>query len=323
MQEFWLFPLAKHLKISLVIPMKDESNSINGVISSIDQQTLPPDEIILVDGGSTDNTIELAERLSLKNPKIKLIKTSQASPGRGRNIGIKNCKNDWVALTDAGIKLECDWLENLAEKLHENPQADIIYGNFSPVTETFFEKCAALTYVAPIRSNNTRGKSIASCLLKKTVWETVGGFPDMRAAEDLIFIEEAEAKGFKAAYSPEAKVYWNLRPDLVSTFRKFILYSKHNVWAGRQWDWHYGVLKQYLLLLPFIILAFLHSYWWLLAIPLWLFARTAKRVLPHRFEFGLAVVLNPMYFLFVMFLLMVIDLATFIGWGQAVLSSKN
>jgi hypothetical protein len=145
----------------------------------------------------------------------------------------------------------------------------------------------------------------------------------MRAAEDLKFIEDVEAAGFRVAFAPKAMVQWQLRPDVASTFQKFALYSKHNVWAGRQWDWHYGVAKQYLLIVPFVVLAIFHSWWWLLGILLWLSARTAKRILAHRYEFGIATLFNPLVFFGVAGLILVIDAATFLGWGQALMSKRT
>ncbi len=103
----------------------------------------------------------------------------------------------------------------------------------------------------------------------------------------------------------------------MSTFRKFVLYSKHNVWAGRQWDWHYGLLRQYLALVPFLLLTVLHSWWWLASLPMWLVARMAKRILAHRYEFGVAPLFNPITFFGVGFVVLLIDAATFVGWAQA------
>lgn len=310
-------------KISLVIPMKNENSSLAELINSIERQTYQPDEVILVDGGSTDGTAAIAERITKSNPKYKIIKTPQASPGRGRNIGAENAFCEWIAFTDAGIKLDSDWLKRLVEKALQNSDLDIVYGNFAPIINNTFVQSAALTYVPPLNADGNRGKSIASCLLKKKVWEAVGGFPDLRAAEDLIFMEQAEKFGFKHDFAPEAKVYWQLRPDVGSTFRKFVLYSKFNVWAGKQADWHYGIAKQYLIVLPFVLLAIFHSPWWLLAVALWLSARTVKRILPHRREHGFAPFYNPIILLGVGLLSLVIDAATFIGWGQAILYSHE
>lgn len=310
-------------EISLVIPVYNEEVSIEGLIENIRQQTCQPAEIIFVDGGSTDKTIEIIERTVSAQSNFKLIKTLRASPGKGRNIGVEHALYKWIIFTDAGITLDKNWIENLVKVRDGSPNADIIYGNYSPVADTFFEKCAAISYVPSLRKNQIRGKAIVSCLLKRSVWESVGGFPDLRAAEDLIFMEDAEKKGAIPAFAPDADVYWHLRPDIASTFRKFVLYSKYNVWAGRQWDWHYGVLKQYLVILLFIVLSVIQSPLWLIGVFLWLLARTAKRILPHRYEFGWMPLLNPVYFLSIMFLVVVIDIATFAGWVQAVLNREG
>ena len=310
------------LKISLVVPLYNEENSLGKLVESISRQTFQPDEIILVDGGSTDKTVEVFEELCSRNPVYKLVKTERATPGKGRNIGIENARNEWIALTDAGIKLNDDWLENLLQIVEENPSTVVVYGNFAPTVKNLFEKCAAFAYVYPQGENGIRGKFIASSLIKKEVWQKVGSFPDLRAAEDLMFMEEIERQGFSVAYAPKAMVYWQLRPDIFSTFRKFVLYSKHNVWINRQWDWHYGIVKQYLLVLPFLILTFLHSPWWLFGIVGWLLARTAKRISKHNHEFGWSAVFNPFIFFGTMFLILTIDVATFIGWIQAILQKK-
>ena len=311
------------LKVSLVIPVRNEAHSIELLIESIGRQSFAPDEVVLVDGGSTDATLEIVERLAVGNASLRLVKTEGATPGKGRNLGIEAAPNQWIALTDAGIRLDENWLKELVKA---SGDADIVYGNYTPdFDETrrggdasgLFQKCAALAYVPPQRADGIRGKFIASSLLKKKVWEAVGGFPDLRAAEDLMFMEQAEALGFRVEIAPKAMVYWSLRPDLASTFQKFVLYSKHNVWAGRQWDWHYGVLKQYLALVPFLLLAAFLSWWSLLAFPLWLFARSAKRIFMHRYEHGLAPLFNPMVVFGVALLVLVIDAATFVGWAQA------
>lgn len=311
------------LKVSLVIPLKNESGSLDELIVSITKQSFQPDEIILVDGGSTDNTVEITEQLTRKNQKIKLIQTTQASPGKGRNIGIENAENEWIALTDAGIKLEKDWLKNLVQEVENNPDLDVVYGNYSPIINSFFDQCAAICYVPRLSKNSIRGKSVATILLKKKVWQEVGGFPDLRAAEDLMFLEAVNNRNFQTASAPDAMVFWQLRPDLPSTFEKFIVYSKHNVLVGRAWDWHYGVARQYLIALLFVILAFVNSWWWLIMVFLWLAARVAKRILSHRFEYGLKPLLNPVYFVGITFTILIVDLATFIGWGQALLHKEN
>ena len=308
--------------ISLVIPIRNEEDSIEKLIESIKLQTLQPDEVIFVDGGSTDRTVELVERFGKENPRVKLLKIERATPGRGRNIGIEAARNEWIALTDAGITLDEKWLEELVRPVRDDDKFDVVYGNLSPVIGNFFDKCVSIAHAPPKKVDDIRTTFIASSMVKKEVWRAVGGFPDLRAAEDLMFMESIVAAGFAVGIAPKAVVHWDLQPDLPSTFRKFVLYSRHNVWAGRQWDWHYGVARQYLTVLPFALLGLFYSWWWLLIIPLWLVLRTAKRIFRNRFEFGLMSLFNPAVFFGVMFLSLVIDLATYIGWAQAVLTKK-
>jgi glycosyltransferase involved in cell wall biosynthesis len=311
------------LQISLVVPVRDEEGSLAGLVASVRAQTRRPDEVILVDGGSTDRTVQLARELAAGDERFRVVEAGEASPGRGRNVGAAEASHPWLAFTDAGIGLDPEWLERLAEKVLEEPGTDVVYGNFEPLTRTFFERCAAIAYVPPRAEREgaaMRGPSIASSLVRREVWRRAGGFPDLRAAEDLIFMERVAALGARTRWAPRATVWWQLQPTLGRTFRKFALYSKHNVWAGRQRFWHYGIARQYALALPFVVLAFVHSAWWLVVPALGLAARAAGSVRRHQEGRGLAWALNPLQFAGVVLVLLTVDLATFVGWAQALLT---
>lgn len=306
--------------VSLVVPVRDEAATIEALLDSIAAQTRQPDELVFVDGGSVDDTLARLRAASRQNTRIRIIEAGEASPGRGRNIGIEAARHEWVALTDAGIRLEPTWLERLTEVAALDSSVAVVYGNYEPVVTSFFERCAALSYPPPKQERpggRMRGPSTASMLVRRSVWEAVGGFPDLRAAEDLIFMERIRERGFKEGWSPQASVRWQLQPDMARTFRKFVLYSRHNVWAGRQWDWHYGVARKYILALPFIVLALAHSLWWLVVPLLITMARVAKSIWNRREGRGLLWLLNPAQFMGVAAILLTIDAATFIGWAQA------
>ncbi len=309
--------------ISLVIPVFNESATIAMLIDSIDRQTLQPGEVIFIDAGSLDNTVRLTRELKNADSRYRVIEAGRAMPGKARNIGVAAAATEWIAFTDAGIKLATNWLEELVKKNNEDARASIIYGNYHPVVNSFFERCAAIAYVSPLFPGKIRGKFIASCLLKKEVWEKAGGFPDLRATEDLIFIEKAEQLGYKTAPAPEANVHWQLRPGISSTFKRFDLYSKYNVWAGRQAFWHYGVARQYALMVVFILLGIFHHWYWFLLVPVWLAARVTKRIYIHRHEFGIRTIFNPAVFFMVMLITLVIDAATFTGWIKALINKPD
>jgi glycosyltransferase involved in cell wall biosynthesis len=307
--------------VSLVVPMRNEEASLGLLIASIQSQTCPPEEVLLVDGGSTDSTVLVARQLTGGDPRFRILEAGEATPGRGRNVGIAAASHDWIALTDAGIQLEPEWLDALFRAAEEDPTVQVVYGNYEPIRSSFYERCAALAYVSPKRETRVgpiRGPFIASSLLQRAVWEAAEGFPDLRAAEDLIFMETIESAGFKTGWAPSATVWWKLQPTLGRTFRKFVLYSRHNVWAGRQHDWHYGIARKYLFALPFVGLTLFQS-------PLWMgvplvggLARVARSIWTRREGRGILWLLNPVQFLGVATIVAAIDLATFVGWAQAV-----
>jgi glycosyltransferase involved in cell wall biosynthesis len=308
------------MKISLVIPVRDEEKTLADLIDSVRRLTRPPDEVVLVDGGSEDGTVRLARELVGGDARFRLVEPGPASPGRGRNVGIREASHDWVALTDAGVRLEPDWLERLAAAAERDPEVEVVYGNFEPLVRTFSEECFVLAYCPPRVSRGgvvIRGPFIASSLMRRSVWAAVGGFPDLRAAEDQIFMRRVAQGGFRVAWEPSATVWWEVCPDLRSAYRKFSLYSRVNAAAGEQAYWHHGVLRKYLAALPFLALAAAHSRWWLAAPVLGALARPARGIWARREGRGLAWALNPVRFLGVAVFVYTLDLATFVGWARA------
>jgi len=312
------------VKVSLVVPVKNEADTIECLMSSVAGQTRRPDEMIIVDGGSEDGTPEIVEewvnRHSLSDWG-RVVRVDDATPGKGRNIGVASAKYNWIAFTDAGIRVEQSWLERLIEVAECDNQIDVVYGSYEPSPDTLFERCAALAYVAPKRLKAgrwMRGPVIPSSLIRREVWEGVGGFPDLRAAEDLIFMEAVERKGYKIAWAPQAVVWWRLPPTLKEAFRRFALYSTHNVRIGRQYDWHYGVSRQYAVWVVFAALALVWSRWFWLGPLIGYGARVAKGIWARREGRGLLWAVNPIQFALVAAILLTIDAAMFAGWWNAI-----
>lgn len=306
--------------ISLVIPLRNEEASLQELIASIRAQTCPPAEILLVDGGSDDDTVAVARRLTADDPRFRIIEAGDATPGRGRNVGITMASYEWIALTDAGIRLEPDWLEALMEARDARHDAKIVYGNYDPIEHTFFERCATLAYVAARRDTPggpMRGRSIASSLMHRSVWDAVGGFPDLRAAEDLMFMERVAATGFREAWAPRARAWWRLQPTLADTWRRFVEYSRCNVVAGRQRRWHYGVARQYAGVAVTLLLGVFLSPWWF-AVPLAAGAvRVGRSIWNRRGARSRLSCFNPAQFALVALIIVTVDAATFVGWAEA------
>src|SRR5262249_9072731 len=138
------------VKVSLVIPVKNEADSIERLISSAAAQTRRPDEVLIVDGGSSDGTTEIVDRWAQRHSLsdwIRVVRVDEATPGKGRNVGVSQAKHDWIAFTDAGIRIEHFWLDRMVDVVQREEDVDVVYGGYEPIVETFFDRCAALAYV--------------------------------------------------------------------------------------------------------------------------------------------------------------------------------
>ena len=309
------------MKVSVVVPVRDEEASIRELLDSLLAQTRPPDEIVIADGGSSDATPQIIENYIHNGAPVRLIRAGAALPGRGRNLGAAQASFEWLAFTDAGIRLANNWLEALIAKAQANDSIDVVYGSWEPVTDSFFKQCAAIAYVPPPALHGgdlVRPRSIASALLRREAWRAVNGFPeDLRSAEDLVFMDRLESAGYKTAFEPRAQVYWDLRPTLWSTFKRFLIYSRNNIRAGlfRQWQamilFRYGVLA--VLLIAALIVEPSWAWFPIAAWLLMLVARAAVSIRRNRSCYPATLFHNLLRATMVMSLLAVLDAAAILG----------
>jgi glycosyltransferase involved in cell wall biosynthesis len=309
------------MKVSIVVPVRDEEHSIRELLDSLLAQTRPPDEIVITDGGSLDLTAQIIEEYIHKGAPVRLIRAGAALPGRGRNLGAAQATHEWIGFTDAGIRLANNWLETLIARAEADDSIDVVYGSWNPVTNTFFKQCAAIAYVPPPSSHNgtiTRPRFIASTLLRREAWQKVKGFPeDLRSAEDLIFMDRVETAGYRFVFEPRAQVQWDLRPTLWSTFKRFVVYSRNNIRAGLFRQWQSTILVRYGVLLALALAALIIEPRWIwFVITLWLLMLAARAVVSirrNRICFPASFVQNVARGVMVMSLLAVLDAAAIIG----------
>ncbi|HXD32579.1 MAG TPA: glycosyltransferase [Pyrinomonadaceae bacterium] len=317
------------MKISVIVPVRNEEKTIATLLDALLSQSLPATEIAITDGGSTDATTSIIQSYIDKGAPIRLIRTTKALPGRGRNLAIEHSSSEWLAFTDAGIEPQSTWLASLAEKAADDA-VDVVFGSYEPKTNTFFQECAAIAYITPpteIEGRLMRHRSIASTLMRRSVWEAVGGFPEnLRSAEDLLFMNRIEAANFRIRYAPLAVVRWELQPTLFKTFKRFAIYSRNNIRAGLWKDWQAAVFTRYVMLMVLLIPAYALGWSWVtVPITMWILMLLMRAVVSLRrnqkiYPAGLA--RNFLRLLMLLPLLTVIDLGAIVGTIQWFFSDK-
>jgi cellulose synthase/poly-beta-1,6-N-acetylglucosamine synthase-like glycosyltransferase len=241
------------LTISIIIPAKDEEASIRALLERLLLQTRRAEEIIVTDGGSRDRTTEIVEEFAQRGEAVRLIRAGAALPGRGRNLAAGRASSEWLAFVDAGTLPADDWLELLASEVERDPSVEVVFGAWEPRVESFFEECAAIAYAyeLPVELDGVKisPPCVGSSMVRREVWQRVGGFAeDLRAGEDVLFMDKISDGQFRTAYAPRAVVAWEMPPTLLATFKRFRVYSRHNLRAGLWRRWHAAITMRYALL---------------------------------------------------------------------------
>jgi len=318
------------MNISVIIPVRNEENSIGELLESLLKQTLKPAEIVITDGGSTDSTPRIISEYVQRGAPIRLLQEGAALPGRGRNVAAAQATNDWLAFIDAGITPEPNWLESLAKRAQATSDTDVVYGSYEPLTDKLYQRCSAIAYLAPpteMDGKLVRSRSVASVLMRRNVWKTVGGFPeDLRSAEDLLFMNKIDQSDFRITYAPEALVRWQLQKNFWQTFKRFVTYARNNMRAGLWREWQEAIFKRYaLLIVSALPIFFFGPRWLLVTLLLWVFmlaARAAVGIWRNRFCYPGGVFENVARMLVLVPLIAVLDAATFTGTLQWAVRDK-
>lgn len=176
--------------VSVVIPTCNRAPVISRAINSVLTQNRPPEEVIVVDDGSTDDTRQVIE--SSYAGKVKYIYQRNGGVSCARNAGIRQAKGDWIALLDSDDEWKPEKLELQLAALAREPSYDFCHTNEIWIRNGIrvngmlkheksggfiFEKCLPLCVISP-----------SSALIKKTIFDEIGLFDeDLPVCEDYDF----------------------------------------------------------------------------------------------------------------------------------------
>jgi glycosyltransferase involved in cell wall biosynthesis len=220
------------VKVSLISTVKDGSAHIGEFIASVGAQTRPPDEVIVVDGGSTDGTPDLLRRAGVD--AMTVIEERGANIARGRNLAIAAATHDVIAVTDADCVLDPRWLERIVEPIEAG--ADVSMGFYLPITDGFLQGCMASVNL-PLDASEIDPASFMpsarSVAFRRDSIEAAGGYPEWLAiGEDMWVNHRWRELGLDMRFAPQAVVRWRLRPTLRGTWAQYFRYARGDAHAG-------------------------------------------------------------------------------------------
>lgn len=227
--------IMKQALSSLICTVLNEEKNIEKFIDSIASQTVKPTEIIIVDGGSLDSTVNLIihKQKEYKNKLNLNVLIKKGNRSVGRNIGIKNAKSKIIILTDAGCILDKNWVNNIV-KPFENKSTDVVAGYYKGKPKNIFEKC--LIPFVLVMEDKLKPKEFLpatrSMAIKKSVWRKIGGFNEkLSNNEDYAFANKLKDSGYNIKFEKSAIVYWLPRSSFKSTFRMFYRFAYGDIEA--------------------------------------------------------------------------------------------
>lgn len=255
--------------VSLIATVLNEGESIRRLMDSLVAQTHLPDEIIICDGGSTDNTAAVMQEYAGQLP-LRVIVRAGSNISEGRNAAIAEAAHEIIAVTDAGVRLDPGWLAAIRQPFAGDPACTGVAGFFLPDPHTPFE-VAMGSAVLPTLSEIVPERfmpSSRSAAFKKTALESIGGYPEwLDFCEDLVLDFRLVARYGPFSFAPGAIAYFRPRSSLRAFLKQYYQYARGDGKANLFFRRHLIRYLTYLVALPVILAAaVLHSPWWLLAL---------------------------------------------------------
>lgn len=289
-------------KVSVIIPVRNESANIGQLINDLLQQSYPEEkiEIIVVDDYSDDGTSNIVR--SFKNERVRLIELSKvldshtitnAYKKKALEIGISYAEGDLIMTTDGDCRVHPDWIKTMVGIKKASNSKLITGAVIMTGTEDAFRKFQSLDFVgmmgitaAMLKMKIYNMANGANLLYEKAAFEEVGGFKgiDHLASGDdmLLMYKMAQKYNGAVAYAkhPEAVVYTSTLPDLSSFLQqRFRWTAKSKDYQDKKMTWILGLV--------FLSVALLFANVFLIVffpflIPLLLFQIITKVIVDYR-----------------------------------------
>lgn len=231
-----LLTALEYMKTTFITTVFNEEESIEKLLESLFTQTLLPDEIIIVDGGSSDQTVKKIKLFnSSKGKKIEVqVFIKKGNRSIGRNEAIKNATHEIILCSDAGCLLEKNWVKHISEPFGEK-KIDVVAGYYKGKPKTIFQKCL-IPYVLVMEDKVDPENFLPatrSLAFRKAIWGKIGGFPEQFShSEDYIFARRLKAIGAKIVFAQDAIVYWIPRNTLREAWYMFYRFALGDAEAG-------------------------------------------------------------------------------------------
>lgn len=216
------------MKISLIIPSYNEESVVLGCLKSLDDQSLNGFEVLVVDDGSSDKTIEKVKSYKAKNYKLILLSSKHLGPGGARNIGAKKASGQILVFVDSDMTFDKDFVKKITDPIVKGETKgtfskeeivsnwDIVWARCYSQNENWEEKRR--------HPKNYPDKQKVFRAILKSEFEKVGGFTPGGYNDDWSLSEKL---GYEAD-NAEGAVFYHKNPESLEEI------FNHAQWVGKR-----------------------------------------------------------------------------------------
>ena len=252
-QKYYVAPLPPVLKeypkVSVVVCAYNADRTMDSCLASLKELNYPNYEVIVVNDGSTDKTLEIAKSYQY----IKLISQENKGLSVARNVGLAAATGEIIAYTDSDCVADLDWLTYMVAKFLSSGLSAVGGPNFPPPEDSLVPSCVAASPGGPthVLLSDEVAEHIPGCNMafRREALEEIGGFDPIfhAAGDDVDVCWRLQDKGYTIGFSPSA-VVWHFRRNRVKDYLKqqrgygkaeALVYFKHpyrfNLLGQSQW----------------------------------------------------------------------------------------
>ena len=192
-------------KISVIMPTFNSEDFVQRAISSVIKQSFKDWELIIIDDGSSDNTLKIVNSYTAKDGRIKLVKSLKNGAGAARNLGIDSSKADLIAFIDSDDYYDVNFLANAYQLIQDGNDCVVFdYYVFHDDKGGNVRKAGTTFY-----------NSYTACwnkVYKKELWQNMR-FDEDNSIEDLQVVPIVVGKAQKVVHSDDKVLYYYSRDN--------------------------------------------------------------------------------------------------------------
>lgn len=204
-------PAARPVRVSVVITCYNYGKFLRECVRSVVRQTFENWELLIVNDGSTDDSLVVAKACAEEFADRRITVVDQPNSGQpalARNAGIRQAQGEFILPIDADDQIDPRYLEHAFRAIEADATVDLVY------TDSLFDNGKTRVRKIPgrfdVKALAAANQLVYCCVYRRAIWAKVGGYRDnVRGYEDWDFWLAAAVAGAKAAYVPRVGLLYN------------------------------------------------------------------------------------------------------------------